>query len=57
LAVQSFYAGPLHEHLFVENKHDVLRRSITSLLAGDVFHDAVWLRDAKRRLTDWSRGV
>ncbi len=54
LAVQAFYAGPLVDYLFAEQKHDVLRRSITSLLAGDVFHDAVWLRDARRRLTEMS---
>lgn len=50
LAVQAFYAGPLVDYLFAEEKHDVIRRSITSLLAGDVWHDAVWLRDARRRL-------
>lgn len=52
LAVQSFYAGPLVEYLFAENKHTALRRSITSLLAGDVFTDSVWLRDARTRLRD-----
>lgn len=52
LAVRAFYAGPLVDTLFAENKHDVLRRSITSLLAGDVFHDAVWLRDTKKRLRE-----
>lgn len=50
LAVQSFYAGPLVELLFAEDKHAALRRSITSLLAGDVFSDAIWLRDARARL-------
>jgi flavin-dependent dehydrogenase len=50
LAVQAFYAGPLAEYLFAENKHTTLRRSITSLLAGDVWSDAVWLRDTRRRL-------
>ena len=47
LAVQAFYAGPLMEAIFAENKHNALRRSITSLLAGDVFNDAVWLRDTQ----------
>jgi flavin-dependent dehydrogenase len=50
LAVQSFYEGPLVDLLFVENKHTALRRSITSLLAGDVWSDAVWLRDTRLRL-------
>lgn len=49
-AVSAFYRGPLVELLFAENKHDVLRRSVTALLAGDVFTDAVWLRDAKKRI-------
>ena len=52
LAVQAFYAGPLMEALFSENKHNALRRSITSLLAGDVFSDAVWLRDARLRIAE-----
>ncbi|MBX3208484.1 MAG: tryptophan 7-halogenase [Labilithrix sp.] len=50
LAVQAFYAGPLVGYLFAEDKHSALRRSITSLLAGDVFGDAVWLRDTRLRL-------
>jgi len=52
LAVQAFYAGPLMEAIFAENKHTALRRSITSLLAGDVFTDAVWLRDTRLRLAE-----
>ncbi len=52
LAVQAFYAGPLMEAIFEENKHLALRRSITSLLAGDVFGDAVWLRDARARIEE-----
>lgn len=52
LAVQAFYAGPLMESIFAENKHTALRRSITSLLAGDVFTDAVWLRDTRLRLKE-----
>jgi flavin-dependent dehydrogenase len=52
LAVQAFYAGPLMESIFMENKHNALRRSITSLLAGDVFGDAVWLRDARLRIAE-----
>lgn len=57
LAVQAFYAGPLVEYLFADNKHTALRRSITSLLAGDVWHDSVWLRDARRRLGEMAVGV
>ena len=38
--------------LFAEDKHTALRRSITSLLAGDVFADAVWLRDARVRIRE-----
>jgi flavin-dependent dehydrogenase len=53
-AVQAFYAGPLVDYLFIEEKHLALRKSITSLLAGDVFHDAVWIRDARRRLAEWA---
>lgn len=52
LAVKAFYRGPLVEHLFAENKHAALRRSITSLLAGDVYSDAVWLRDVRLRLRE-----
>ena len=52
LAVQAFYAGPLVGYLFAEDKHAALRRSITSLLAGDVWSDAVWLRDTRLRLKE-----
>lgn len=52
VAVRAFYAGPLMEAIFAENKHTALRRSITSLLAGDVFTDAVWLRDTRARLAE-----
>ena len=55
LAVQAFYAGPLMEAIFAENKHTALRRSITSLLAGDVFGDSVWLRDTRLRLREMAR--
>jgi flavin-dependent dehydrogenase len=52
LAVQAFYRGPLVEHLFVADKHTALRRSITSLLAGDVYGDSIWLRDVRLRLKE-----
>ncbi len=52
LAVQSFYKGPLVDLIFMPDKHAAIRRSITSLLAGDVFHDSVWLRDTRARLRD-----
>ena len=55
IAVQAFYAGPLVETLFMDNKHNALRRSVTSLLAGDVFTDAVWLRDARLRIAEMSK--
>jgi flavin-dependent dehydrogenase len=51
-AVQAFYAGPLVDLLFAPDKRAPLRRSVTSLLAGDVFGDAVWLRDARMRLNE-----
>lgn len=57
LAVQAFYAGPLMEQIFSPNKHSALRRSITSLLAGDVFTDSVWLRDTRLRLKEWALRV
>lgn len=50
LAVQAFYAGPLVDLLFAQEKHPALRASIASLLAGDVWSDAVWLRDTRARL-------
>ncbi|MCL2778853.1 MAG: FAD-dependent oxidoreductase [Polyangiaceae bacterium] len=52
LAIKAFYQGPLVDLLFVDAMHNALRRSITSLLAGDVFNDSVWLRDARVRLRD-----
>jgi flavin-dependent dehydrogenase len=49
--VQSFYEGSLVELLFDPNKRDVMRKMITSVLAGDVFHDEKprWLREVERR--------
>jgi flavin-dependent dehydrogenase len=38
-AVQSFYRGELRSLLFAKDQRAVLRRTITSMLAGDVFHD------------------
>jgi hypothetical protein len=38
-AVQSFYRGELRGLLFADDQRAVLRRIITSMLAGDVFHD------------------
>jgi flavin-dependent dehydrogenase len=38
-AVQSFYRGDLRGLLFAKGQRPVLRRSITSMLAGDVFHE------------------
>jgi flavin-dependent dehydrogenase len=52
LAVEAFYAGPLMEQIFSPHKRSALRRSITSLLAGDVFTDSVWLRDTRQRMKE-----
>jgi flavin-dependent dehydrogenase len=45
-AVQSFYRGELRSLLFAKEQRPTLRRTITSMLAGDVFHDgaapALW---------------
>lgn len=38
-AVQSFYRGELRELLFHPEQRPALRKTITSMLAGDVFHD------------------
>ena len=49
--VQAFYEGPLVELLFDTNKRDLMKRMITSVLAGDVFHEEKprWLREVERR--------
>jgi flavin-dependent dehydrogenase len=49
--VQAFYEGPLVDLLFDDNKRDMMRRMITSVLAGDVFHEQKprWLREVERR--------
>jgi flavin-dependent dehydrogenase len=49
--VQAFYEGPLIELLFDPNQRHMMRRMITSVLAGDVFHDDKprWLREVERR--------
>jgi len=55
-AVQAFYAGGLVRYLFAEKKHTFLRRSITSLLAGDVYSsDARWIKDVRVRLAEMAR--
>lgn len=38
-AVQSFYRGELRDLLFAQDQRLTMRRMITSMLAGDVFHD------------------
>ncbi len=49
-AVQAFYSGELVSYLFADPQHPFLRRAITSLLAGDVFHhDAIWTREMRIR--------
>jgi flavin-dependent dehydrogenase len=49
--VQAFYEGPLVALLFDEDKRDLMRRMITSVLAGDVFHEERprWLREVEQR--------
>ena len=49
--VQAFYEGTLVELLFDRSQRDMMRRMITSVLAGDVFHDEKprWLREVERR--------
>jgi len=46
-AVQSFYRGELRALLFAKDQRSTLRKTITSMLAGDVFHDgptpALWV--------------
>lgn len=42
-AVQAFYAGGLRERVFEKEQRQILRRTITSMLAGDVFSDAPWV--------------
>jgi flavin-dependent dehydrogenase len=48
-AVQAFYEGDLVTYLFATPQRPVLRRSITSLLAGDVFGDARWKSELRAR--------
>jgi len=38
-AVQSFYRGELRGMLFAQKQRPALRKTITSMLAGDVFHE------------------
>jgi flavin-dependent dehydrogenase len=38
-AVQSFYRGELRQLLFARDQRAILRKLVTSMLAGDVFHD------------------
>jgi flavin-dependent dehydrogenase len=48
-AVQGFYEGDLVDYLFAEPQHPFLRRSITSMLSGYVFGDALWVREMRTR--------
>jgi hypothetical protein len=55
-AVRAFYGGGLLKYLFAEKQHTVLRRSITSLLSGDVFAtNARWLNDTRTRLVEMGK--
>jgi flavin-dependent dehydrogenase len=52
-AVHAFYAGGLLRYLFAEKKHTFLRRSVTSLLSGDVYSpDTRWIKDVRVRLAE-----
>lgn len=56
-AVGAFYRGPLLQYLFAENPRTFLRRSVTSILAGDVFeNDSIWIRDMRLRLGTMAEG-
>ncbi len=49
-SVQAFYLGTLTEYIFAEKQHPFLRHAITSMLAGDVFHeDERWSRELRTR--------
>jgi flavin-dependent dehydrogenase len=49
-SVQAFYAGSLTEYIFAEKQHPFLRHAVTSMLAGDVFHeDERWSREIRTR--------
>jgi flavin-dependent dehydrogenase len=56
-AVQGFYAGRLQRYMFEGSPRTYLRRSITSILSGDVFGDARWLRDMRTRLASLVDGA
>jgi flavin-dependent dehydrogenase len=49
--VQAFYQGSLIELLFETKKRDMMKKLVTSVLAGDVFHqeEPRWLREIQRR--------
>lgn len=49
--VQAFYQGSLVDLLFETKKRDMMRKLVTSVLAGDVFHEEEprWLREMQRR--------
>jgi len=49
--VQAFYEGTLARLLFDTKKRDMMKKMITSVLAGDVFHaeEPRWLREVQRR--------
>jgi len=49
-SVQAFYEGTLTTYLFADRQHPFLKRSITSMLVGDVFGgDARWTREIQSR--------
>jgi flavin-dependent dehydrogenase len=53
--VQAFYSGDLVDYIFADPQHPFLRRSITSLLSGDVFGpEALWVREMRSRFPELS---
>jgi flavin-dependent dehydrogenase len=48
-AVQAFYEGTLSDAIFEQPQRKVLRQTITSMLAGDVFSDSAWTRFLRER--------
>ena len=49
--VQAFYEGSLVDLLFETKKREMMRKLVTSVLAGDVFHEDEprWLKEMQRR--------
>lgn len=55
-AVRAFYAGTLMRAMLNEEPRTFLKRSITSVLSGDVFGQERWIRDMRTRLAAMAEG-